>query len=553
MLNQNAITELKGLLDMFSRTAFQLQSPPKDLDQLNEGLILLAQLQSDLPKIEGQFAPINEMYAILETYEVPIKEDEKEKLLHLPKAWADFQHALVTAEALLQDCKGKFKNDLIASAEDYSRLVTSIRDEFQNKGPFTANIGVEKAVKSISDYRKMLSNAVSQEKNIKKGLAVFKIDHTPSKDMEIVTSDLEILSQVWTTFQDWISIYNNWKGKHFLELDANEIEDIVQKYTKKLTKLGKEVNNWEVFSNLKEKVNQIKKTVPLLQDLRNPAMRDRHWNSIMDEIGKSFSTTSEYFTLDKIYELGLDQHTEVIASLSVAASKELSIEQGIQSIADAWVDCEMEVAPYKEEKGYWKIKTAEPIFELLEDNQVTLSTMKASKFFKSFEEQVDVWEQNLSLIVEVVETLLLVQKQWMYLENIFVGTEDIRKQLPRESGMFDHINTAFKTIMQGININRNVLNVSQTPNILQDLIDMNMQLEKIQKSLDMYLETKRKSFPRFYFHTPPIKQKERYISKLASKNGIPKTDTIEIDDEFGIFDWITHLDEKDLGDFNLRS
>ena len=499
LLNQNAITELKGLFDMFARTSLQLQNPPKDLDQLNEDLILLTQLQSDLLKIEAQFAPITEMYSILETYEFPIKEDEKTKLQLLPKAWTDFQQALVSAEMLLQESKVKFKSDLLSSADDHAKIVTLIRDEFQNKGPFTANLGVEKALKSILDYRRMLSNAANQEKAVKKGLAAFKIDHVPSKDMEIVTADLEILNQVWTLFQDWTSAYNGWKGKHFLQLDANEIEDVVQKFTKKLVKLGKEVKDWEVFSNLKDRVNQIKRMVPLLQDLRNPAMRDRHWNSIMDEIGKSFSTTSQDFTLEKIYELGLDQHTENIASLSVAASKELSIEQGIQSIADAWVKLEIEVAPYKEEKGYWKIKTAEPIFELLEDNQVTLSTMKASKFFKAFENHVDIWEQNLSMIVEVIESLLLVQKQWMYLENIFVGTEDIRKQLPKESGIFDQINFSFKSIIQGIQRHRNVLSIAQTPHILDDLLDMNIQLEKIQKSLDMYLETKRQSFPRFYF------------------------------------------------------
>ena len=53
-------------------------------------------------------------------------------------------------------------------------------------------------------------------------------------------------------------------------------------------------------------------------------------------------------------------------------------------------------------------------------------------------------------------------------------------------------------------------------------------------------------------HIPSIiKQKERYQSKVVSRKRIPKTDTTEIDDEFGIFDWVTHLDEKDLGDFHL--
>ena len=56
------------------------------------------------------------------------------------------------------------------------------------------------------------------------------------------------------------------------------------------------------------------------------------------------------------------------------------------------------------------------MFAALEDNQVKLSTMKASRFVKAFEQDVDKWERVLSHILEVVEMLLQVQRQWMYLE-----------------------------------------------------------------------------------------------------------------------------------------
>lgn len=59
------------------------------------------------------------------------------------------------------------------------------------------------------------------------------------------------------------------------------------------------------------------------------------------------------------------------------------------------------------------------MFAALEDNQVQLSTMKASRFVKAFEHDVDQWERTLSLILEVTEMLLTVQRQWMYLEVKF--------------------------------------------------------------------------------------------------------------------------------------
>ena len=61
-------------------------------------------------------------------------------------------------------------------------------------------------------------------------------------------------------------------------------------------------------------------------------------------------------------------------------------------------------------------RSTDDVFTALEDNQVKLSTMKASRFVKAFEQEVDTWERTLSHILEVVEMLLQVQRQWMYLE-----------------------------------------------------------------------------------------------------------------------------------------
>lgn len=58
----------------------------------------------------------------------------------------------------------------------------------------------------------------------------------------------------------------------------------------------------------------------------------------------------------------------------------------------------------------------EEIFQALEDNQVVLSTMKASHFVRAFEKEVDRWERCLSLVMEVIEMILTVQRQWIYLE-----------------------------------------------------------------------------------------------------------------------------------------
>lgn len=64
--------------------------------------------------------------------------------------------------------------------------------------------------------------------------------------------------------------------------------------------------------------------------------------------------------------------------------------------------------------------------------------MKATRFVEPFAEVVDHWERTLSYIGETLEAVLNVQRQYLYLENIFFG-DDIRKQLPKETQAFDEI------------------------------------------------------------------------------------------------------------------
>ena len=81
-------------------------------------------------------------------------------------------------------------------------------------------------------------------------------------------------------------------------------------------------------------------------------------------------------------------------------------------------------------------RAAEEVFQMLEDNQVMLSTMKASRYAKAFEKDVDHWERTLSHILEVIEMTLQVQRQWMYLE--VCGAETWWHVGQKHGGMWVH-------------------------------------------------------------------------------------------------------------------
>lgn len=88
---------------------------------------------------------------------------------------------------------------------------------------------------------------------------------------------------------------------------------------------------------------------------------------------------------------------------------------------------------------------------------LNLQSMMASPFVPPFLEEVRKWEQRISLIGECIEVWMLVQRKWMYLESIFVGSDDIRQQLPKEAKRFDQIDKTWLKIMEDTKKNQNVL------------------------------------------------------------------------------------------------
>ena len=54
------------------------------------------------------------------------------------------------------------------------------------------------------------------------------------------------------------------------------------------------------------------------------------------------------------------------------------------------------------------------------------------------------WQKRLSLADQVISIWFEVQRTWSHLESIFIGSEDIRRQLPEDSKRFDRIDEEFQ-------------------------------------------------------------------------------------------------------------
>lgn len=115
----------------------------------------------------------------------------------------------------------------------------------------------------------------------------------------------------------------------------------------------------------------------------------------------------------------------------------------LKALDSTWSMMEFEHEPHPR-TGTMMLKSNEVLVETLEDNQVQLQNLMTSKYLAHFLKEVTSWQQKLSMADSVISIWFEVQRTWSHLESIFIGSEDIRAQLPEDSQRFDDIDQEFK-------------------------------------------------------------------------------------------------------------
>ncbi|XP_063358685.1 dynein axonemal heavy chain 2 isoform X1 [Cydia amplana] len=492
------IDEVYAYVEKCSEEAMQM---PADLKELAKSIATYERLMGDLSRMEKTFPPITDKVHTLVKFEVELSSDMVTRHEEIPMIWANYLALLEEAKKQLELNKDKFKAELLEKAEEFKEAAKEFCDTFYQSAPISSDITGKDAMAQLKAFRDQLNALRAQEQEIRDGLAVFNLTTPVNLDLQRMEKELEKLEEVWGLVFQWEESWEKYKTQTFWEMETDEMEDNVMFLFRNFNRLSRQLKDkgWDIIDTTRVKVDAFRRTLPLIGDLKNPCMRERHWDRIRTLMAVEFDQNSEDFKLDLIMKLNFQAYADEIAEISKAATMELNIENGLKAIREIWKNTTYEMAHHRDE--IYRIKNVEDVMQFLEDHQVQLSSMKSTKYVEPFIKEVDYWEKSLGYVAECIEISLQVQRRYLYLETIF-GGEDIRKQLPKEVVIFDNLTADWTDITKNMYAGKNAVEAclfKPAPYVYNKLNGMIENLDGILRSLEKYLETKRQIFPRFYF------------------------------------------------------
>ena len=500
-LNAVCLESLNDLEARFANYEKDISRNPQSLDDLTFVLNVISDIHNSSEAVELQYRDIMESYRTLKMYQLQVSPEEYSRSECLAEKWDSIVALAKNTDRKLVPVKEKFSILTQEQVQQFKKSIHAFKEEFIINGPGAQNQDMDKGVNLLKESHEAIANFTITRETLVKAEKLFNISISSYPELFEIEYQLKDLDLIYNLYSDVKSAMNGWSSTLWVNLDISVLNKGMETFGNRLKKLPKELKQLAPYNAVAEKIVTFRDSIPLFADLKNEALRERHWKQLMEITGQSFDMNPETFTLEKLFSMNLADHAEKIGDMVGGAMKELSIENAIKEIESTWRNLRFVVVKYMkgiEERGFI-LGAIDEITTTLDDNAMSLQSMAASRYVTAFLPAVQQWEKILSRIGEVAEVWMVVQRKWMYLESIFIGAGDIRLQLPEEAAKFDRIDKSFKKLMAETVKHNLVVEACNAEDRLELLKGLSEDLEACQKSLSDYLQSKRNAFSRFFF------------------------------------------------------
>ncbi|XP_035709844.1 dynein beta chain, ciliary [Folsomia candida] len=493
----SVIGGLSGLEQFITEAESGLTQPLRegDLRKLISVMTWLQQVKDRQATTDTMFEPIKKYIELLKMYDYDLPEAVFVQLEELPQKWMNLKKLAIKIKHQVAPLQAQEVSSIRKRITDFDVKQHAYRDVFKALAFFDKMS--QFPYKELDDSHTDIAALNTEYADICSAAELFEVHVPEPKSLRQCEKEVILTKNIWDYTYIVASLIEEWKTTKWLNINVENMDLECKRMAKEVKAMDKDAKAWEIFSLLEGVIRNMISSLKSVAELQNQAIRERHWEELMQATKVKFSM-DESTTLADLLVLNLHNFEEEVKNIVDKAVKENSMEKTLKDFDGTWSAQEYEFELHSR-TGTQLIKASEELIEILEDNQVQLQNIAMSKYIAFFHEEVEFWQNRLFMADQVLAVLGEVQRTWSHLESIFIVSEDIRKNLPEDAARFDKIDRDFKNTLKKLYKTKNVVEATNQPGVLPDLEVLQKGLAICEKALADYLETKRLVFPRFYF------------------------------------------------------
>ncbi|GMH47852.1 hypothetical protein TrLO_g3977 [Triparma laevis f. longispina] len=394
----------------------------------------------------------------------------------------------------------KFRDEIIK----YDGKIRLYKKEVEKKDFIVHATGVDAALVLITTCKKAHATQVKEQKiylNKAKPLELEDALNKSEATLEGIGDTLDHYTLLWELHKEVDAYIAQAASQLWADLKPETMEEEARALVTRTKKLPKPIKESDAYIGVDKIAKDFFKVCPLVSSLCTPAMRERHWQEIMDGCGTTFTLPDKdpTMTLQTMLDLdlGSSKNSALVEEVCDKAQKEAKQEVQLKTLGETWTKVELTSTMYGN-TDVPLIKMKEDDFEVLEADLLILQGMVASRY-DFWKEQSSKWQKELVTLSDVLATLSELQRMWSYLEPLFIQSDEVKKELPETAVKFAEVDKTVRATLKQMWKDKNAQVAANKDGLLKSLEGMLHEQELCKKALSDFIDGKRRLFPRFYF------------------------------------------------------
>ena len=301
---------------------------------------------------------------------------------------------------------------------------------------------------------------------------------------------------LWTTAKDARHNLNQWTSSLFIDLNAELVIKKAQDWSKTVNSLsqifGSSVNSMKILQEVKVHLDDFSRNTNIITALRNPALRNRHWDLISKVIGLSLHDFSG-LRLRQVMDLDLEMVQDILLDISIKASNEHHIETALDAMRSDLSAKEF-VLDIKNSVAY--LDDGYQALAVIEDAIIASQNLLKLNNAGVMISKIDSWIAKLSKAQSLLTNILELQDLYGLLLPAFSTYSSL---LDGDTAIFNSVTKFLSTMTEIFEKNRKYI-VLVLRNDLHDSVRSALKrLESSKHMISKVIQIKRETFPRLYF------------------------------------------------------
>ena len=462
--------------------------------QFGDQIELYAMISNQIYNLRDEFHAITELFSTLEQEGFPMSLDLEDLVRGLTPKYANFE-SIFTKMGENKDANNRKWN------EQLKKDITQLTEEITESNFKLDKLTEDNVDASLAEILKIDTDGQRYQHDLEKYQAIQRligVKQTEVDGLNIFLTDLKNKKTLFQTSHDWDIAKNKIMSSQLHEIVAHEFTQSIEKFKTTADFCGRIFKESPLAQGLKQSVTEFSQLAPVIATLRTPSLKERHWVRIERMLNQD-NVQSGNIKIQSLVDMGAAAYSEEFATIAIEAENEDTLEQMIKDIMVQWWDIYFQVIPTADNPNLFVVSGIQEVTDVLDESIVKCSTIRASRYVGPHKPAVDKLMVSLNRVGKVLELITSVQKQWLYLMNIFKDA-DIQRQLANEFKSFHDIDREYREWVRIIRDQPRVYQIAaQNEEAIKSLTSWDKRLEAIQKALEIFLMGKRTQFPRFFF------------------------------------------------------